>query len=181
VSFKGLEDSPKIQEFYDKMQEFDNTLIDSGVKNSKDWLGKVMKTDVVDALYRPLVKPSKDPEKYAPTIKFKIPSKDGKLIVTAYDHDKQPFDVENLLPGTKVQALIECSSIWFVNKQFGVSWKLVQLFVSKPEKLAGFSFVNDDDDMEDESDEDIAPDDLGCQMIKDDSDVETGDGMNEVE
>lgn len=146
ISFKGAADDPKIQTFLDKMNEFDKCLIETAAKNSKDWLGKSMKKDVVEALYRPLIKPSKDPEKYAPTIKFKVPSKDGKMLVDAFDHKKQPFDLNNFVPGTRVQAIIECSSVWFVNKQFGVSWKLVQLRMSKPEKLTGFSFIPDGDE-----------------------------------
>ena len=155
VSFKGISDDAKIKEFHDKMTEFDKTLIEAGVKHSKDWFGKAMKYDVVEALYRPIVKQSKDPEKYAPTIKFKIPSKDDKLLVHAYDQDKNSFDLANFLPGSRVQALIECSSIWFVNKQFGITWKLVQLLVHKPEKLAGFSFIPDDE-IDEESDDDAA-------------------------
>lgn len=146
ISFKGAADDEKIQQFLDKMNAFDQCLIDTAVKNSKDWLGKPMKKDVVEALYRPLVKPSKDPEKYAPTIKFKVPSRDGKMLVDSFDHKKQPFDLNNFVPGSRVQAIIECSSVWFVNKQFGVSWKLVQLRMSKPEKLTGFSFIPDGDE-----------------------------------
>lgn len=156
VSFKGIADDPKIKEFHDKMAEFDKTLIEAGVNHSKEWFGKAMKYDVVEALYRPLVKQSKDPEKYAPTIKFKIPSKDDKLLVHAYDQQKNAFDLANFVPGSRVQALIECSSIWFVNKQFGVSWKLVQLLVHKPEKLAGFSFIQDDE-FDEESDDEGQP------------------------
>lgn len=155
ISFKGASDDEKIQQFLDKMNDFDQCLIDTAVKNSKDWLGKPMKKDVVEALYRPLVKPSKDPEKYAPTIKFKVPSRDGKMLVDAFDHKKQPFDLNNFVPGSRVQAIIECSSVWFVNKQFGVSWKLIQLRMSKPEKLTGFSFIPDgDEDPESDSEND---------------------------
>lgn len=172
VSFKGVDDEPKIKELHDKMESFDAYLIDAAVKNSKEWFGKKMTKEVVEALYRPLVKPSKDPEKYAPTMKFKMPDKDGRILVKAYTSDKKEFDLDNFQPGSKVQALIECSSIWFVNKQFGVSWKLVQLLVSKPEKISGFSFIQDDDAQDAESDDEEVP-----NMVSDDVD----DGLNEVE
>jgi len=172
VSFKGVDDDPKIKELLEKMESLDAYLIDAAVKNSKEWFGKKMTKEVVEALYRPLVKPSKDPEKYAPTMKFKMPDKDGRILVNAYTSDKQPFDLDNFQPGSKVQALIECSSVWFVNKQFGVSWKLVQLLVNKPEKISGFSFIQDDDAQDAESDDEEVP-----NMASDDVD----DGLNEVE
>jgi hypothetical protein len=152
ISFKGMNEDPKIAEFLEKMSSIDQYMITEGCNNSKDWFGKSMKVDVVEALYRPLVKPSKDESKYAPTMKLKIPSKDGRLLVEAYDHTKNEFDLNSFVPGSRVQAIIECSSIWFVNKQFGVSWRLVQVKVSKPDKLAGFSFVDDDDDDDDDDD-----------------------------
>ena len=49
--------------------------------------------------------------------------------------------------------LIECSSIWFVNKQFGVSWRLVQVELHKPDKISGFSFMEDSDNDEEEYEE----------------------------
>jgi hypothetical protein len=53
-----------------------------------------------------------------------------------------------------------------------VSWKLVQLLVSKPEKISGFSFIQDDDAQDDESDDDDVP-----NVASGDID----DGLNEVE
>ena len=73
ISFRGMESEPKIQEFHDKMHSIDEMLIKEGVAHSKEWFGKKMSKEVIQEFYRPLVKPSKDPEKYAPTMKFKIP------------------------------------------------------------------------------------------------------------
>tara|TARA_B100001094_G_scaffold220589_1_gene214641 strand:- start:193 stop:939 length:747 start_codon:yes stop_codon:yes gene_type:complete len=152
ASFKGSDENEKIKIFLDKLSDFDNLLIDTAVKNSKDWLGKKMGKEVVSELYRPMVKLAKDPEKYSPTIKFKIRSgKDEKLQVEAYDSSKNKMDITNLVAGSKVQSIIECASVWFVNKQFGVSWNLVQCKVGKSDKVAGYSFVAEDDDSDDEN------------------------------
>ena len=72
ISFRGMDEDPKIQDFHDKMNDFDNFLIDTAVANSKEWFGKKQSKEVIENFYRPLVKPSKDPSKYAPTMKFKI-------------------------------------------------------------------------------------------------------------
>lgn len=148
VSFKGANDDSKIQTFYDKMAELDSKIVDFAVDNSKEWFGKKMKKEIVEELYRPLVKQSKDPEKYAPTMKFKIQnnSKD-ELMIEAFDDSRQTVDImDTLKPGSKVRGIIECSSIWFVNKQFGVTWRAVQLEITKSDKLSGFSFVTEEDE-----------------------------------
>ena len=153
ISFRGMEDDPKVKEFHDKMLEFDDALISEGVKNSKDWFGKKMSKEVVENFYRPLVKPSKDPSKYAPTMKFKIlTNRDGSIAVDAYNHQKEKVLIEEaLVPGGKVQGILECNSVWFVNKSmFGVSWRLVQLKIQKSDKIIGCSFLEDSDEDENE-------------------------------
>ena len=162
MSFRGMEDDPKVKELHDKMQEIDATLIDEGVKNSKEWFGKKVSKEVVENFYRPLVKPSKDPSKYAPTMKFKImTNRNGSVAVDAYNHLKESVDLtEVLVPGSRIQAIIECSSVWFVNKSmFGVSWRLVQVKVQKSDRIAGFSFVEDSDAEEEYETEEVYEED----------------------
>ena len=154
MSFKGMDSDPKIQTFHDKMAELDNHILELAEKNSKEWLGKKMSKEVVEALYRPVVKQAKDPEKYAPTMKMKITNgRNGEMNVEAYDSTRNKMDMKELTQGSRIRCLIECSSIWFVNKQFGVSWRLVQVEVHKPDKISGFSFMEDSDDEEDEYEE----------------------------
>tara|TARA_B100001996_G_C18623071_1_gene578564 strand:- start:372 stop:1046 length:675 start_codon:yes stop_codon:yes gene_type:complete len=144
-SFRGMNDDPKLKLFSEKMQDFDKMMVNTAVKNSKEWFGKKMTKEVVEELYRPIVKPAKDPEKYAPTMKMKIRNIDT---VEVYDHNKNAVTSEKLVKGSKLKSIIECSSIWFVNKSFGVSWNLVQVLMSIPDKVSGFSIKEDSDDDE---------------------------------
>ena len=157
MSFKGSDADPKIKTLQTKMEEMDNYILELAEKNSKEWLGKKMSKEVVEALYRPTVKQAKDPEKYAPTMKMKITSSTkGEMNVEAYNTKRERVNLkEELTQGSRIRCLMECSSIWFVNKQFGVSWRLVQVEVHKPDKISGFSFMedSDDDDAEDEYEE----------------------------
>ena len=155
MSFKGSEADPKIKTLQQKMEDMDNYILTLAEKNSKEWLGKKMSKEVVEALYRPIVKQAKDPEKYAPTMKMKITnSTKGDMNVEAYNTKRERVDLkEELTQGSRIRCLMECSSIWFVNKQFGVSWRLVQVEVHKPDKISGFSFMEDSDDDEDEYEE----------------------------
>ena len=153
LSFRGMEDDPKVQQFHDKMVELDAALIAEGVKNSKDWFGKKVSKEVVENFYRPLVKPAKDPSKYAPTMKCKVmTNRNGSIACDAFDHTKNKVDLsEALVGGCKVQAILEANSVWFVNKtMYGISWRVIQVRIQKSDKIAGFSFVEDSDAEEEE-------------------------------
>ena len=153
LSFKGQESDKNIEGFLNCMTNLDNFMIEQAVQNSKEWFGKKMSKEVVKELYRPLIKESKDPSKYASTIKFKIRNTGDKLNLEAFDDKQNSFDMDNFAPGCKARAIVELSSIWFVNKQFGCSFTVVQMQVSKPEKVQGFSFQPDTDDEEEEDEE----------------------------
>jgi hypothetical protein len=151
ISFRGMDEDPKIQDFHDKMNDFDNFLMDTAVANSKEWFGKKQSKEVIENFYRPLVKPSKDPSKYAPTMKFKIMTKrDGTIDVDTFDSNRNRVNLQDVLTsGAKVQAIVEAGSVWFVNKtMFGISWKLVQVKILPSDKIAGFSFLEDSDSEE---------------------------------
>ena len=156
ISFRGMETDPKIQEFHDKMHDIDEMLIKEGVSHSKEWFGKKMSQEVIQEFYRPLVKPSKNPEKYAPTMKLKLQTaRDGSVAVDAYDHQKQKLDIKNaLVPGIRIQGLLEANSIWFVGKNmYGISWRLVQVKIHKSDKISGFSFIEDPEEKLQEDDD----------------------------
>lgn len=154
ISFKGVKEDPKIQEFMEKMQELDNHIINSGVENSKEWFGAKKKKEIVEELCKVIIKPSPQPDKYEPTMRFKIPTNQkGEILMEAYDQNRNPFDIKNIQKGSKIRAIIECNSVWFVNKQFGISWRAVQIEVQKPDKITGFSFVPDEDEVEEEYEE----------------------------
>jgi len=148
MSFRGMEDDPKVKQFFEAMAKFDEILIDQGVKNSKEWFGGKKSKEVIENFYRPLIKPAKDPSKYAPTMKFKmVTDRNGRVTSDAYNHKKEKVNIlDSVIAGSKVQAILECNSVWFVNKNmYGVSWRLVQVKIQKDERMNGFSFVEDSD------------------------------------
>lgn len=149
LSFKGHEENPRIKKFMDLFVSLDKHLMNLAVENSPSWFGKQMSKEVVEELYRPLIKPSKQPEKYAPTLKLKIRTNradEGTLDVHAITNDKTPFDMMSIVPGTTMKAIIDIAPIWFVNKQFGTSLTLLASEIhSVPSRnWDTFSFQDDD-------------------------------------
>lgn len=159
LSFKGHDTDPKVKQFMDTVRAIDEHMVAMAVEHSKTWFGKQMSKEVVEELYRPLVKESKQPEKYAPTLKLKIrPSRntnDPFGDIQAFNSDKEPFDMKDFQSGSGVKCIVDFSPIWFVNKQFGMTLNLMQLEITTMPvgKLHGFSFQSDEDELV--SDEDL--------------------------
>ena len=141
ASFKGYETNPKLASFLTKCRAFDDILIDEATKNSKAWFGKEMSKDMVSVLFRKSIRDATDP-KYAPTLRLKITPQ-----TEYYDENQNKVDMDYIIKGTSFRAIIELSSVFFVNKQYGVTWRIVQLAVtSRPDRLSGFAFQGEDDD-----------------------------------
>jgi hypothetical protein len=41
---------------------------------------------------------------------------------------------------------MSCSGVWFAGGKFGVSWVMKQMIVWKPNRITGYSFLEDSDD-----------------------------------
>jgi hypothetical protein len=126
---------------------------------SKEWFGKVHKNaEVVDALYTPMLKYSKNKETgeadltKAPTLRVKIPMWEGVYKCEVYDEDENKLypsptnpnatPIEFLQKGINVATLIQCGGLWFANGKFGVTWKLIQAVAQKPRgSLTGSCFI----------------------------------------
>jgi hypothetical protein len=134
-------------EFLERMKAFEEKIKTDALTNSKDWFGKVHKNaEVVEALYSPMLKYSKDkftgePDlTKAPTLRVKLPLWEGvwKCLVCDEDNNKlfpgasgvSPLDF--IKKGTNLAIIMQCGGIWFANGKFGVTWKLVQAVVQNP-------------------------------------------------
>ena len=147
----------ELRKFLDNMKAFEEKIKSDALKNSKDWFGKIHKSsEVVDALYTPMLKYSKDPNtgeyNYSkpPSIRVKIPIWEGVWKCEVYDDDgvclfpnTKGITPVTLIPkATNVKVLMTCGGIWFANGKFGVTWKLIQAMVQKPRaQLSGKCYL----------------------------------------
>lgn len=158
VSFKGMDENPKIQQFHDKMKELEHKIIDDAFTNRLVWFKNNYggNKEVIANMFTPIVKHDKDKQtgeyanKYPPTFKAKIPynSFENKFEFDCYDMDNNETNFNDILlnlKGGKAQFIIQLSGIWFSAGMFGCSWKIVsakfqQINTSK------LTFVQDSDD-----------------------------------
>ena len=143
LSFRGHDADPKMEEFLAKMRALDEILIKQGVDNSTAYFGKAMSRDLVIEFYRKLVKDPNNPQ-YAPTMKCKVPVVSGEPTTLFFDENRAPTTIDTISKGCTVRMILELSSVWFVNKNYGATWKVVQCLVtSRPKRMDTFAFVDD--------------------------------------
>jgi hypothetical protein len=138
VSFRGMDDNPKIKVFYDKMKEIEGKIIDDAFTNRLSWFKDDFdgNKSFVSKLFSPMIKIDKDPNtgkpvgKYPPTFKAKIPYDNSNNTFTfdSYDMENNELnfsDIMNKLKGAKTQLIIQLNGIWFAGGKYGCSWKII--------------------------------------------------------
>jgi hypothetical protein len=142
------------RDFLKLMKELDEKILDDAAKNSVEWFGKKKSKEILQDNYRPILKfpQFKEGERKgepdtsrAPTIKVKLPMWDGKYTFKIFDAqknnalvfpDEEGSSPEEFIPkGCEVCCVIQCGGIYVADGKFGVTWKLYQASVKKPEKL----------------------------------------------
>lgn len=181
--------------FLKNFKALEQHIKDSAVENSRDWLGRAkMTSEVVDALWSPMVKYPKDQEtgefdySRQPQVRVKVPVWDGEFNVEIYDpNEKRLFPNENgvelkdlITKGSQMATLLQCGGVWVASGKFGVTWRLFQAVVKPKESLKGkchISLAKEDKEKllaQTESDEDVREKlaDLKAVVVEDSDDEE---------
>ena len=129
-----LQFEPTDEDLKTLLRSLDESHVRAAQKNVATWFAKSIDARTIEALYRDTIVPSKDPEKYEPTFRAKINAK-----TQFYDADQKPCTVESITPGARVVCLLECNTIWFVNRSFAPSFTVVQCKVCDPIEQPNFA------------------------------------------
>lgn len=157
LQFPGKEyENDETTAFLKNMKALEDKIKADALVYSKEWFGKVHKSaDVVDALWTPMLKYSKDKVtgdydlSRPPTLRIKLPQWEGVFKCEIYSEDGDKLfpnplasPLEYLKKGSNIMTLIQFAGIWFVNGKFSASWKLIQAVVQKPKAtLQGQCFI----------------------------------------
>jgi hypothetical protein len=153
VSFAGRDCNEKLQQFYKVVEDIQKMLVNTAMTNSMAWFNKKFPSaEVLEAMMSPSIKLPKE-DQYPPRFSVKLPHRDGKFTFQTYNNKREEFDLLEMIntdpskgKGSQVQAIVQCSNVWFVGPRFGISWKAVQLKVAEPAKLRGYAFEMEDDE-----------------------------------
>jgi len=142
-AMKGYdEEGNYVKKFYEILTQLENKVIEAVSEQSEDIFGKKMSTDELKPMFNSNIKETPDRE---PRFRVKVDSTiDGKVKSHVYDENKKGLidDIENgLYARQSGTAVVEMNSVYFLNKKFGISWKLNSLVVYEPQRLKGFQFI----------------------------------------
>lgn len=142
-SMKGHdEEGNYVKAFYETLQDVETKLIENVSAQSEDIFGKHMSFDELKAIFNSNIKHSPDRE---PKFRVRVDtSMTGDLKVGVFNSQKEQLkDVlkDKLYSRNSGVAIVEMNSVYFLNKMFGVTWKLHQLVVHEPQQLKGFQFM----------------------------------------
>ena len=153
--------TPSISKFFAAMQAFEAKIKRDAITNSKEWFGKAMSAEVINAIFNPVLSYSKNPQtgepdhSKNPTLRIKLPFYDGEWKgIEIYDTDttvlfpntngKSPKDI--IVKGSDAALIITCGGLWFAGGSFGVTWRLAQAVLKPKPSLSGKCHIVLDDD-----------------------------------
>jgi len=142
-SMKGYdEEGNYVKNFYETLQEVEKRVIEAVSLQSVDIFGKHMSVDELSPMFNSNIKHSPDRE---PKFRIRVDTTaDGDIKAGIFDSEKKSINskVENkLYSRNSGVAITEMNSVYFLNRKFGVTWKLHQLVVHEPQQLKGFQFI----------------------------------------
>ena len=127
----------------DKIRAIENSVLDHVTSHSEELLGKKYSQEVIkDALFKSCIRESKE-GKYAPTLKLKILTRDGKFVPEAYDSSRCMTTLDTLQKGQRVKTIVDFNQIWIIDNKFGLSVRLLQAMLFPTSELKGCAFGDD--------------------------------------
>ena len=148
LAFKDMADRPELKEFYDMLMALDKKIVEdafSGVLPTHN--KKFTSIDVVEILYKPQIKASKD-DKYPANFKVNMPTGDkGEFTFPTYvldpkTHKPELADLkETETKGAVCTMIMQCVGIWVAGgSTFGCTWKATQLRVQPTVSKTDYAF-----------------------------------------
>ena len=136
-------------EFTTFLTNLDLRVIQEAINSSHVWFNKRLSPEIINSLYNPCLK--QKTEQYPPQFRARFPTHPdtNRFMGDIFDTNRNTISENNIVSGCSVEAIVELTGIYFVAKEFGLSWKIVQLKVYPNYKLTGYSFVSDSDDESD--------------------------------
>jgi hypothetical protein len=152
------------QRVFDNFQEVENIILDYAEKNSLELFKKKRSKEILKEFYKPFIKFHEEngeiSDKYPARFKAKLWTAGNDFSVDVYDSEKidgkypkVKMNLENsdevIAPGSKCEAIVQCSGLWVVGDSFGISWSVVQIKVYRnANALVGYAFEDEEEDVQ---------------------------------
>lgn len=178
-------------QFEKLIKDIEGMVISHVFENSNQFLGKKYSSEeVVEALFSSNIKYSKDKDtgeisnKYDPTFKINIPSRDGDFTIKGgvFDKKQNQISLNDInTKGAQATIIMQCGGIWIGGSGFGLTWRVAQMQIEPKQDLNTFMIQNDDDSDDDSDDDDVADvaDKVNDLKVDDSEDSDDSDDSDE--
>ena len=151
---KGFDENEnEVKKFYEFIQSIEQKVITNVKDNSVSIFGSRQSMKELENNFNSNIKTSPG---YEPKFRVKLDtdsSTENLIKPQIYDavSNEQIFQkaTNSLFARKSGTAIIELGSVYFMNKKFGLTWRLHQMKVFEPQHLKGFQFNNKQEDEED--------------------------------
>lgn len=135
-SMKGWdEEDSYVNKFHKFVKGLETMVITKVVQESETIFGSQLTVDEVSAMFNSNIKEQEDRE---PKFRLKIDDKTRVFDVAEQDVTSE---LENgLYAKHSGIAMVELGNVYFLNRMFGITWKMTQLKLYEPQRLKGFQF-----------------------------------------
>lgn len=142
-SMKGHdEEGGDVKAFYETLVKTEASVVEAVRRQSVDIFGKEMTTEELLPMFNSNIKHSPGRE---PKFRVRVDTHmSGDMKAGVFDKNKNVITSElqdKLYARNSGVAIVEMNSMYFLNRKFGVTWKLHQLVVYEPQQLKGFQFI----------------------------------------
>lgn len=134
--------------FLSNLRDLEKKMMHDIFENSLAWVGeKYSNETVIPYVYNSFLKMGKGKNAdMPPTLRAKAPRWEDKWRMDVFDERGSPLFLQNspgeqtpeeLVPiGARAMGVLQCGGLWLVNGKFSMTWRLVQVVVKPPERLA---------------------------------------------
>lgn len=141
-------------EFYEFLNKIDNLFIQETFKNSKNWFNKEIPLDVIDDMYKRIIKPIE--KNKLPTVRFKLPIVNSEIATKIYDQNKNNINIQDINTNVNCILMLHFRGIKFLKQQYvcDIYISQIKVFNIKCDKYIisddclikdGNNEINDDD------------------------------------
>jgi hypothetical protein len=121
--------------YCNKIYQIDNCIISNAILKNKEWFGKTLSQEKIRSLFRESITNG--------AFKARII---GLHDITVFDPCNNVINPHSIKLDLDVQLFVECSGIYFIGNEFGLSWKVLQVKLYPKDRLSSYSFFSDESD-----------------------------------
>lgn len=137
-AMKGYKDDGNyVKKFYDFVKHLEDQIISHVEIRSNEIFGKSLSKDDLTKMFNSNIKESLN--EYEPKFRVKIDDKASIFDTTDTECTPNPL-YEGAFRQHSGVVLVELGNVYFINKMFGVTWKVSQMKIYEPQRLKGFMF-----------------------------------------